>query len=509
MLATGLALLGAVLVTTDTLLGLYRSAVGVSASLPLPHLPDWSTALAKTSQCVYRLRRELQFKSRYLELLIQDHRDYQMKGLQSQSPFVLDLEKIFVPLRVSAQSPHKISSHMLQTGKTDKTHDIWDYLAADPQILNRCMAILGPPGSGKTTLLGHLTLVYAHRAYGEYHRQAPAALIPIFLSLRDHREQLSGLVPPNLADLIQQQAKLQRIQPPADWFRKRLRKGQCLVLLDGLDEVAEVRPEIRRALLDKIEIGLEADDPEISEIAAHVKLSLRLNKALQPLDDHIFIDSSLISCAEYQLFIDAMREQGKNRWPLHWSGHHFATGHSSRPVTGMRMQDAQTFCRWLSARDGGLGYNYRLPARSEAAAKPLANGSLGYWCGDGTLEVEQLHSHGDHVQQLYQQILNDIFMQTGPYDFAAMVNGLRPVIDDRGQHSERELTRALLLIVIAACRISGHANAGKTAGLTGKPDKQISHQVFAIYSYCNLMERRHNGRLPAWEGLRIVWEYRL
>jgi hypothetical protein len=175
----------------------------------------------------------------------------------------------------------------------------------------------------------------------------------------------------------------------------------------------------------------------------------------------------------------------------------------------MRMQDAQAFCRWLSAREGGLGYHYRLPARSEAAAKPLANGSLGYWCRDGTLEVEQLHSHGDHVQQLYQQILNDMFMQTRPYDFAAIVNGLRPVIDERGQHSERELSRALLLIVIAACRISGHANAGKTAGLTGKPDKQISHQVFAIYSYCNLMERRHNGRLPAWEGLRIVWEYRL
>jgi hypothetical protein len=102
-----------------------------------------------------------------------------------------------------------------------------------------------------------------------------------------------------------------------------------------------------------------------------------------------------------------------------------------------------------------------------------------------------------------------MFMQTRPYDFAAIVNGLRPVIDERGQHSERELSRALLLIVISACRIPGYANAGKTADFTGKPDKQIRHQAFAIYSYCNLMERRHNGRLPAWEGLRIVWEYRL
>ena len=57
-------------------------------------------------------------------------------------------------------------------------------------------------GTGKTTLLGHLTLVYAKKAQGEYHRQAPADLIPVFLSLRDHREQLA-------------EARARRVRQPA------------------------------------------------------------------------------------------------------------------------------------------------------------------------------------------------------------------------------------------------------------------------------------------------------
>lgn len=704
-----LALTATTIIAADVIVVFFRSGVNIGERLKLVEhehyrLPNLLNKLSRFDYGLdYFIQHPFQFKARYLELLIEDHRDYQMKGLQSQSPFVLDLEKIFVPLRVSAQSSHKISSNMLQTGKTDKTHDIWDYLAADPQILNRCMAILGPPGSGKTTLLGHLTLVYAKKAQHEYHRQAPADLIPIFLSLRDHREELAELEPPNLADLLGQQERIQRIQPPQYWFKNRLQKGRCLVMLDGLDEVAddkerravarwvsqqidhyprsrfiltsrpfgyrsakirgigtilevrpfslhqvnqfieswylqheilrrlgrndagvqqrahdkaedlrsrimdykplrdmainpllltmiaavhdnrgvlpgrrvelyeeicnvllarrqeakkitdeqlsvmnkrrmlqllalalmqaktrsfvsqdvklfiaqrlaamgwegstgdfleraekqsglliqreadvfefthlsfqeylaaveikeerhqrlllkyldnpwweevirlyavqagdaselirailnkptvnslrlayecveegaEVQPKIRKALLDKIERGLESDDAEVAEIAAQVKLSLRINKHLQPLDDHLLIDMSLVSCAEYQLFVDEMREQGRNRWPPHWADHHFNEGQSNIVVTGIRFEDAEAFCHWLSSHYAEMGQIYRLPSKAEAAMKPISNDNVGYWCSEGELTPVSInHSILEH-QKLWGASFKD------------------------------------------------------------------------------------------------------
>jgi hypothetical protein len=109
----------------------------------------------------------------------------------------------------------------------------------------------------------------------------------------------------------------------------------------------------------------------------------------------------------------------------------------------------------------------------------------------------------------YHQFLNDIFMNTQNYDFGDIVTGLRAIVDERAQQREREMSRTLLLIVIAACQLSERSNGGRTGFFARKPDNQIKHQAFAIYSYFNMLDRRHNGRLPAWEGLRIVREYRL
>ena len=119
--------------------------------------------------------------------------------------------------------------------------EIWHFLANNNQMAQfRRIAILAPPGSGKTTLLQYITLTYARKESRKY--KAPD-FIPVLLRLRDVREQLLKKEPPSLSELIQEEIKrlpsTGNLNPPPNWLEKRLKNGNCLVMLDGLDEVAK------------------------------------------------------------------------------------------------------------------------------------------------------------------------------------------------------------------------------------------------------------------------------
>ncbi|WP_190507016.1 NACHT domain-containing protein [Oscillatoria sp. FACHB-1407] len=179
------------------------------------------------------------FQQRYYKSLVYLLRDYRVQGLKTRGPFVLDLRKVFVPLRVAPESADNITAAMLQPRKVKQGLDIWDFLGANIPSLRR-LVILGPPGSGKTTLLEHLTLTYAQHFSRRYHRRTPR-LVPVLLYLRDVRGAIITENPPMLAALIEQQASIQALNPPPHWFQTRLKQGKCLVLLDGLDEVADTQ----------------------------------------------------------------------------------------------------------------------------------------------------------------------------------------------------------------------------------------------------------------------------
>jgi predicted NACHT family NTPase len=102
---------------------------------------------------------------------------------------------------------------------------------------------LGVPGSGKTTLLRYLTLIYANRKQRAFFSRRAPQFIPILIYLRDVREDIVHDRDITLADLIQRW--LQRLKPtnplrpPIHWFSRKLQKSQCLIMLDGLDEIAD------------------------------------------------------------------------------------------------------------------------------------------------------------------------------------------------------------------------------------------------------------------------------
>ncbi|MEG4142805.1 MULTISPECIES: NACHT domain-containing protein [unclassified Microcoleus] len=187
------------------------------------------------------------FQREYYQSLIYICRDYQTQGLDRDR--TLKLQKVFVPLKIAATEAANASHKMIPPLKDERNNSnekqIWDFLAAIDKK-NRAvwrMAVLGAPGSGKTTLLRYLTQTYAEKQQRKVHRKAPK-LIPILLYLRDVRQEIVNNHQLTLAELItqqvqQQQQKYQLENPPPNWFAEKIRQNQCLVMLDGLDEVAD------------------------------------------------------------------------------------------------------------------------------------------------------------------------------------------------------------------------------------------------------------------------------
>ncbi|MDJ0797909.1 MAG: SUMF1/EgtB/PvdO family nonheme iron enzyme [Calothrix sp. MO_167.B12] len=182
-----------------------------------------------------------QFQRSYYRSLVEYFREFKIEGFRIGLP-VLDLEDVFVPLRVDPEIPENISGGMISAYSESESQTIWDFLAQSTKkkFSNyRRLAVIAPPGSGKTTLLRHLTLTYAKKQQGKY--KAPQ-FIPILLYLRDIRNLIVAEPPPSLPQLIKEHIHNlpapQALTPPPHWIEEQLNTGNLLVMLDGLDEVA-------------------------------------------------------------------------------------------------------------------------------------------------------------------------------------------------------------------------------------------------------------------------------
>src|SRR5262249_32611309 len=113
------------------------------------------------------------------------------------------------------------------------------------QLLDRerpvVLAVIGPPGSGKTTLLRNVARRAAACARGQ-RRDTPVLLV-----LRDHAARIAENPRVALPTLLRSTGATLTAKEPAGWWEQQLYGGRCLILLDGLDEVAV--EEHRRAVV--------------------------------------------------------------------------------------------------------------------------------------------------------------------------------------------------------------------------------------------------------------------
>lgn len=177
-----------------------------------------------------KVRIERRLHSHYCKNVAEDLR--KLKILEMARP--RDLAQIFVPLQIREFVPRDLSKG---PGKGEVPAAPLDFDTALERFSH--IVILGEPGAGKTTLAKHATVLCAERKL----RVNGRSYLPIYVSLNEVKSLVSkkelseGELENVLADIL----KSYGFPEARDFITKHLKQGDCLILLDGFDELADER----------------------------------------------------------------------------------------------------------------------------------------------------------------------------------------------------------------------------------------------------------------------------
>jgi HEAT repeat protein/energy-coupling factor transporter ATP-binding protein EcfA2 len=181
----------------------------------------------------------------YRDWVTQEYGTLNFAGFGSAAPSLVQirLDQIFVRLRLTTKRGDEGSPQ--ESGQ----------LISLAEALGKPLLVVGEPGAGKSTLLRWLAVTFAQRRQRDPDRLGQAAdddLLPILIDLgrlpddylidqRNKTIHWQTLLPKQ----VLQQERFQNTPP--ELLQKALKDGRCLLLFDGLDEIANRQARARLA----------------------------------------------------------------------------------------------------------------------------------------------------------------------------------------------------------------------------------------------------------------------
>jgi HEAT repeat protein len=212
-------------------------------------------------RALWRRRAFTRFEKRYRTEVVHAYRKLRAEGMNTSGWGPVDLNEGFVqPSLVDEPTARKRAEREgeeqeavpANEGRGVRVLTLGEALREEGLRL----AVLGQPGAGKSTLLSYIALAFAAgEARDRLGLDEDRLPVPIRLS----EWSMSGVAKTLNADTLQNHIDQQQgWSYPEGFFRERLRKGKCVVLLDGLDEVEELSARLQ--LARQIEKLAQAED---------------------------------------------------------------------------------------------------------------------------------------------------------------------------------------------------------------------------------------------------------
>ncbi|RQW02253.1 NACHT domain-containing protein, partial [candidate division KSB1 bacterium] len=180
-------------------------------------------------------------EDRYLDFVITENEKLAFHGFESKVRVPVLLWDVYVPLRANMAGVRMESRDAETRPREEESRQNMSIeeavkLAGDKKYDG--LIILGDPGAGKTTLMKYFALSFAKKEATK-RLKISGDLLPVLMPLRNVDMQES------FTQSICRQVREYNLYVSEEFFRDRLEKGRAILLLDGLDEVADEASRIK------------------------------------------------------------------------------------------------------------------------------------------------------------------------------------------------------------------------------------------------------------------------
>jgi len=181
---------------------------------------------------------------RYRRWLLDSLKYIDVQDLATGGDHIPGLDDVYVDVALVSRARYQGPGNELSQAAEDTSErrSIGELLDSRSRVV---LMLVGQPGIGKSTLLAHAarrsTRISVRGYQGRRH-------VPILIALREHAESIIADPGISLPAVVRAEVGGKAGREPGGWWERQLSRGRCLVLLDGLDEVA--RPDDRRAVAD-------------------------------------------------------------------------------------------------------------------------------------------------------------------------------------------------------------------------------------------------------------------